>query len=279
MRTGRPDHAYAVRCLRIVSADASITLRVTTWPRSLLMGGGQVYAALHGWEETGLSATASMSPPALDFSGVLHAAGVTRDMLLSGVLDAARAYVFETDWRSPVEDDFPLIAALNGKLTLNDDAFTIEFMGLTDALGQALANPISPSCTLEFGGQEFGGCHVDLGPMTVTGTLTSVIDSYTVRDSARGEAADWFGAGTLEITSGDNAGLRPLDIVAYAADGTITVQDSPYYPLVGGESYTMIAGCRKRPAEDCRDKFANKDRFRGFEDVPTSGQLQQIGNK
>ena len=55
-----------------------------------------------------------------------------------------------------------------------------------------------------------GWVQQDLGPLTVTGTLTHVTDSYTVRDSARAEADDYFGAGTIAFTSGPNMGLRPI---------------------------------------------------------------------
>jgi hypothetical protein len=40
------------------------------------------------------------------------------------------------------------------------------------------------------------------------------------------------------------------------------------YTVAGGNTYSVIAGCTKRFAEDCVTKFANGVNFRGFPHVP-----------
>ena len=130
-------------------------------------------------------------------------------MIASGVFDGARCYVFATSWAAPVVDEEPLIASILGKTTISDDRYVIENMGLLDALNQTVGITVTATCRHAFGS---AGCGKDLGPLTVTGTLTHVTDSYTVRDSARAEADDYFGAGTIAFTSGPNMGLRPIQI-------------------------------------------------------------------
>ena len=117
-----------------------------------------------------------------------------------------------------------------------------------------------------------------MAALTVSGTLTHVTSTLIVRDSARTEALDYFAAGTIEITSGDNAGLRPKEIKAYSADGTIEIYEPFHYPLAVGDTYTLIPGCRKR-LEDCRDKWNNVVNFGGFSFVPTSSTYGQVGTK
>lgn len=58
--------------------------------------------------------------------------------------------------------------------------------------------------------------------------------------------------------------------------GTITMHDAFSYPVVVGDAYSMIPGCRKRLA-DCRDKWANINNFGGFSYVPTQSTYSQIG--
>lgn len=97
-----------------------------------------------------------------------------------------------------------------------------------------------------------------------------------MRDSARGEAADYFAYGTLAFTSGANAGLKRREIKRHEADGTIEVFEPFHYPPVIGDAYSLIPGCRKR-LQDCRDKYSNILNFFGFTNVPTSSQYSQVG--
>ena len=126
------------------------------------------------------------------------------------------------------------------------------------------------------GGQEFAGCKVNLAPLTVTGTLTGVTSNSVFQDTARTEALDYFGEGSIAFTSGANAGLKPLEIKSYAADGTITTHEPFFYTVAVGDAYTMIPGCRKR-LEDCRDKYNNVLNFGGFANMPTSSDYLTRG--
>ncbi|WP_230685838.1 hypothetical protein, partial [Streptococcus pneumoniae] len=80
---------------------------------------------------------------------------------------------------------------------------------LVDQLNQTVGDTYTAACRKTFGGTEFGGCQVSLAGITVTGALTHVTSSLIIRDSSRADAADRFAAGTIEFTSGSNAGLRP----------------------------------------------------------------------
>jgi uncharacterized phage protein (TIGR02218 family) len=98
------------------------------------------------------------------------------------------------------------------------------------------------------------------------------------QDTGRGEAADYFGAGTIEFTSGANAGLRAKGVRAYAADGTVTLFEPLHYLPVVGDTYSMVPGCRQR-LEDCRDKWNNVVNFGGFTFVPVGSKYGKVGNK
>lgn len=104
--------------------------------------------------------------------------------------------------------------------------------------------------------------------LTVTGSITSVADArLEFRDSARAEAADFFGAGQITMTSGDNDGLA-REVKEYAADGTITLQLPFPYDVAVADTYSLQAGCRFRFSTDCTTKFDNANNFRGFPHVP-----------
>lgn len=264
-------------CVRIETVSG-LVVRLTSHPRDLTMG-ANTYLSQSGYEFTGRSEGTGTSPGVMDLQGVADIAGIDRDALASGVFDNARLYVFATDYTAPAEDQEPIGAAILGKARLEDERYVIEMMSLIDALNQSVGKTYTPGCPKKFGGQEYAGCKVNLAPITVTGTITHVTSSAIVRDSARGEPADWFGAGTIRYTSGPNAGLKPMEIKRYEADGTIETFEPAYYAPSVGDAYEMIPGCRKRRAEDCRDKWSNVINFGGFGDVPTSSTYSQVGSK
>lgn len=277
MKPAVADFRTRVLCLRIVPLTGS-PVYLTRHPRDLTMSNGHVYRTAAGYDFTGYSADSAMSPGVVDLDGIAGLAGIGYDEIASGVFDSARGYLFATTWNSPVEDEEPIVASLLGKTTLLDGRYKIEEMALIDALNQSVGKTYTAACPKKFGGQEFAGCKIALGPITKTGTLTAVTSNTVFRDSARTEAADWFAGGTIAFTSGPNAGLKAQQIKAYSADGTITTREPFHYPVAAGDAYTMIPGCRKR-LQDCRDKWNNVINFGGFSNVPTSSQYGQVGTR
>lgn len=277
MKPAVAPYATSTLCLRVECTNGTI-IRVTRFARDLAMSNGAVYLTGSGFDFTGYQATASFSPSAIDLEGILGFAGVTRDALMSGVFDNARCYLFACDFLNPVEDHEPMAASLLGKATLIDSRYQIEEMSLIDTLNQSVGDTYAAACGKRFGGQEFAGCKVDLAAITVTGTLTSVTNDLEVRDALRGEPADYFAYGTLQFTSGANAGLKPIEIKRHASDGTLEVFEPFYYLPAIGDAYILVPGCRKR-LEDCRDKWANVLNFGGFPHMPTSSIYSERGTK
>lgn len=150
-------------------------------------------------------------------------------------------------------------------------------MALIDALNQSVGWTYTPACGKTLGGQEYAGCKIDLAPLKVTGTLTSVTDSCTFTDTGRTEVSDYFGLGTIKFTSGENAGLKAQEIESFA-NGVITTFEPFYYTPAPGDAYEMTPGCRKR-LEDCRDKWNNVPNFGGFTNMPTSSVYTQRGTR
>jgi len=277
MKTTVAPYETAVKCLRIECTNG-LTVRLTRYPVDLVMSNDEVYQSGTGYDFTGYSSTASLTPAAIDLDGFLGFAGVTRDAIQSGVFDGARCYLFACDFLSPVEDYEPIVASIMGKTTIEDNRYKVEEMALVDALNQSVGKSYTAQCGKVFGGQEYAGCKKALGPLTVTGTLTAVTSSAIIRDAARGEAADYFAAGTVRFTSGLNAGLKPLEIKRHEADGTLETFEPFYYAPAIGDAYELIPGCRKR-LTDCRDKWGNIINFGGFSNIPTGSQYGQFGTQ
>ena len=274
MKSAVADRRYKIHCLRIVPLWGD-PVYLTDHVRDVVLG-ANTYKTDSGYEFSGLALEDNMSPGVLDLTGVANIAGIDMDEIVAGVFDGARVYAFATTWNAPVVDEEPLGVAILGKTKLDDDRYTIEMMMLIDALNQSVGKTYTANCQKEFGGTGFAGCQVALGPITVTGTLTDVTSNSVFRDSTRTEAADYFGEGTVEFTTGANAGLKPIKIKEYAADGTITVHEAFHYPVAIGDAYTLVPGCRHR-LEDCRDKWNNIINGGMFSFIATTSTYTQIG--
>ncbi len=261
----------AATCVRIECVNGTV-VRLTDQPFDLVMSNGAVYRTDYGYQATSLAATADFSPAALDLEGIAAAGGVTRDALQSGVFDNARVFIFRCSWLAPVEDADPRASGFFGKTTLVDDHYRIEGISIVDALNQSIGSLYTPSCQRVYGS---AACGISLASVTVTGTLTAVTSARVFRDSARSEAADWFGAGTVHFTSGPNVGLKPLEIMSYAADGTISTFEPLYYPPSPGDAYVLVKGCRRRES-DCIAQ-GNIVNFFGFTKIPAGSTYATIG--
>ena len=278
MKSTVADYRYRVLCLRIVPTTGS-PIYLTDYPQNLTMG-GHTYLSTAGYQFTGYAGTAGFSPAAIDIEGIAGASGLSRSAVASGLFDGARCYVFATSWAAPVEDQEPIVAGIFGNATLLDHRFRIGGVSLIDALNQTVGDTYGAQCPKKFCGTEYAGCGMSLAANTVTGTLTSVT-SASVFGTGRGEADDTFGAGTIQFTSGANAGLKPLEIRSFVS-GVVTTYESFYYLPAIGDAYSMVRGCRKRLV-DCQNRWngtttvSNVPNFGGDLWVPDGSTYATVG--
>jgi uncharacterized phage protein (TIGR02218 family) len=216
VKTAIANNNYKIYCLKIVPLWGP-PVYLTEYVRNLTMN-GHVYMTDAGYEFTGLSGEAAMSPGTMDLSGIVEIGGASYDQIVSGVFDNARVYLFATTYVNPVEDEEPIGVAFVGKITLADARYRAELMMMIDVLNQATGKTYTAACQKKFGGQEFAGCKVALGPITKTGTITGVTSRSIFADSARDEPSDWFGEGAIAFTTGLNAGLKPMEIKSFSGD-------------------------------------------------------------
>lgn len=278
MKSVVADYRYRILCMRIVPTTGS-PIYLTDYVNDLVMS-GNTYISTSGYQFTGYSSTSDLSPPSIDIEGIAGVAGISRAAISSGLFDGARCYVFATDWTSPVEDEEPITAGLFGKAVMMDDRYHIGGVGFVDALNQTIGDTYGASCPKTFCGQEYGGCMASLAANTVTGTLTSVSSASSFADSSRTEAADVFGAGTIQFTSGLNAGLKPIEVKTYLVGGQFTTYEPFYYTPSVGDTYIAVRGCRKR-LEDCQNRVggSNVVNFGGFLWIPTGSTYAHVGRR
>jgi hypothetical protein len=90
-----------------------------------------------------------------------------------------------------------------------------------------------------------------------------------------GAEAGYFDSGTIEFTTGANAGIVQRQIKAYQ-EGQITLFQALPYSAAIGDQYVIVAGCDKTLAT-CRDRFDNVANRRAEDYVPGFDKMVQVG--
>jgi uncharacterized phage protein (TIGR02218 family) len=247
-------------------------VRVTTCARDLLIN-GEVYRAKEGLNPTAISQEATAAVANSEVNGTMAAESVDEEELFAGLWDGAFVTVFEVNFRDLSMGILSLQSGNIGDVKAGRSAFTAEVRGVTQSLQKVVGRVFTKGCPWKFGDPDT--CRKDLAPLTVTGSLTAFTDLRTFTDSTRAEVADYFGAGVITFTSGENDGFS-MEIYSFGSGVFVLHLPLPFNPAVG-DTYSLTPGCRKRFDEDCRTKWGNGPNFGGFPLVPGSDKVLGLG--
>ena len=172
------------------------------------------------------------------------------------------------------EDCEVMMAGWFGDISMNETIIKIELRGITQKLQQNVGIVSSKTCRARLGSTTGASkCLKDLTAFTHSLTVTSVTDRRTFACTLDGSdyPSDYFGEGLAVWLTGNNAGLTSK-IRTFAA-GVFTLVLPVTFTIQVGDTFTGIAGCRKRLEEDCRDKFDNVLNFQGEPHRPTIDEI------
>jgi len=249
-------------CWKVTREDATV-FAFTDHDRDLVID-GVTYLAASGYTASNVVTHAALDVDNLTLEGLLTDDSITEDDLRAGLWDRAAIEIFLVNWADLTQGALIQRTGHLGEVTCNRGSFSAELRGLTQAYSRVIGELTSPGCRADLGDAR---CGVDLGPFTVTGTITAVdADLVTLSDSSRTEpgpdssSSGYFDFGLLTMTSGDNDGFS-MEIKSYDV-GVFVLQLPLPYVVAVGDTYTASAGCDKALAT-CRDKFDNVVNFRG----------------
>jgi len=243
--------------LRITRGDSAV-YGFTTHDRSDEID-GVLYSANPGLEISSVVIAANASVGNLELTTLHDETVFAIADIFNGVWRNADFLLFRYSYENLAGGTDPLLAGIISDVILRENHIVAELRDLRQYLQQPVGDVSSKTCRYRLGDAR---CRKSLVAFTYTGTITSVTSSEVFRDAARAESADWFSEGEITMTSGPSAGVR-RKIRSHAAGGTFSVAIPFYSPVEVGNTYTAIAGCRKRLDEDCKTKFDNVVNFGG----------------
>ena len=225
----------------------------------------QLYSAEPGLDVSSVVSAANASVDNLELTTLHDGTVFTTVDVFNGVWRNAAFQLFRYNWASPTDGIDKQVYGTFGEVELRQGLVSIELRGLKQYLQQPVGSASSKTCRARLGSTDKnngGLCMKNLTTFTYTGMLTHVTSNQVFRDSARAEALAWFDEGEITFTSGANNGIT-AKIKAHAANGTFTLALPLYGTVAIGNTYSVIAGCRKRLSEDCYTKFNNVLNFQG----------------
>lgn len=253
-------------CWRIVRADG-VAMGFTDHDRPLSFDGTSFDA------ETGLIASeiragSDLAVDAQDAEGVLTSGRITETDIADGRWDAAAVEVWRVNWADPAQRVLMRRGTI-GEIRRGRLSFVAEVRSLAHVLGQTVGRTFQAGCDAALGDSRCG-VNLEAPANKGTGSVAVVLrDRAFLASGLGGFANGWFGFGTIEWTSGPNAG-RWAEIITHGRAGSdviLTLLEAPVRALAPGQTFAVRAGCDKRIAT-CAAKFANAANFRGFPTIP-----------
>lgn len=201
---------------------------------------------------------------------VIASEDIRRVDILAGVWDGAEVFFFRYSWRDPSAGIIEVKRGSFGGIAPQFGQFKIEFRDLRQALQQDSTWQLQMNCRWRVFDAR---CTLDEADFTVVGAVTSVASSVEFTDTSLTQVDDYFGEGVVRWLTGDNAGLQHK--VSQFAAGVVTLAYGVVIPIQVGDTFNIVAGCRKRLQEDCITKFANGLNNGGEPDKPTRDDMIQ----
>ncbi len=210
-----------------------------------------------------ITTSADMSVDNLELTALDDGTLFTQPDIRGGLWANARWQLFAYNWRSPSDGVEAISRGTIGNVVLRQGSIVVELRGLQQYLQQPQGDSTSKTCRARLGDAK---CKRNLTTFTHTGTVTAVASRQAFTASALTQAADYFGDGIVTWLTGENEGLQQR-VKTFSA-GAFGLVLPMVRNIAIGDTFTAVAGCRKRRAEDCVAKFSNILNFQGEPDIP-----------
>jgi uncharacterized phage protein (TIGR02218 family) len=264
-------------CWRIVRADG-VTLGFTDHDRTLSFDGID-FEPESGFAASEVRSGSDLSVDAQDAQGVLSSDRITETDILDGRWDNAAVEVWRVNWAATSQRLLMRRGAI-GQIRRGRLAFVAEVRSLAHVLGQTVGRTFQANCDAALGDSRCG-VNLEAPALKGTGAIIDLLrDRAFTASGLAGFTPGWFTFGTLDWTSGANAG-RQAEVLSHdLVDGVaiLTLLEAPVRAIAATDTFTIRAGCDKRIAT-CGTKFVNVANFRGFPNIPGQDAVLRYATK
>lgn len=224
---------------------------------------GVLYSSAQGLDVSSLSLTAGLAVDNLEMTTLDDGSLFKQNEVFGGVWRNTRFTIARYNFASPSDGLEVLMAGTIGEVTISDGYVRLELRGLQAPLQQTIGQVVSITCRARLGDAL---CRVNLAPLTFSGTVSTVANRREFTSTSLSQAEHFFTEGRLTFTSGPCQGFSHK--VKYSSGANVQLQLPTPSDFAVGDTFTIVAGCRKRFTEDCTNRFANALNFQGEPHIP-----------
>ena len=209
--------------------DQIIVFNLESWMAGIglpslpgIAGTGSVnYSAVAGYTKTDIASSGALNVDNLEVDGVLVSPSITEADLNAGLWDYARISIFMVNWADLTMGALIYRSGTLGEVTIERGAFKAQLRGVAQAYSRVIVELTTPGCRAKLGDSR---CTVDLGPFTVTGTLTGVdADNRTLYDTARTEPGPSGGIAITNITQANPGVVTLVSPIGLPTGSPVTI--------------------------------------------------------
>ena len=283
---------YLARCFKVVRQDGT-TYRMTDhdniipFPENWLdvtssdkVGSVQNYTPVDGWDASNARAERAMKQNNIEMTGAMGGSIISDSDIRAGLWDWAIVDDFICDWRYPFKGAFRHSKYRLTDFQFNNDVWIAQAKTMTSELYRKSGKSYGDTCWHAFGDAQ---CGVDLNVAGTTefrqkvSSLVSSPDHNRIINyadatgagsyaGANGKASEYFKAGHLKWSSGNNNGqIYPI---RKSTSSQIFLQYPTRADIQANDTFTLFAGCDKLLATCTSTTLSggvnNKDNFGGF---------------
>lgn len=258
--TGTPDYTFTTHQNNIVYDGATYVPTLSATPSAVQING-------------------NMDNGTLSCSGAFSIDGLRIDHLQSGYLDGASFTIFEINYMDVTMGIMELFSGEFGDVSGTDYSYQTEIQGMEAVFDRAIGSVVQRNCGVEFCSSRCGltAATYTVSPCTVTAVDSSYPNKIFTVSSGSGLVAtdDYYGNGLVTWITGDNARLTRVVTGWTASTRILTLIENMPYAIGVGDTFSIIAGCRKRYQEDCITKYNNAVNFQGYPYAPTEEEFNK----
>jgi uncharacterized phage protein (TIGR02218 family) len=255
----------------LIERRDGITLGFTDHDQELLIGATPC-RPLSGLNGSEVEWSLGLSINSEEIEGAISASEISDDDLASGAFDRALVRLHLADWTMP-QHAVLLRTSRIGRVLRLDGVWRAEIESAVAELDVVQGRLFTRGCDALLGDAR---CKVPLASaaFTADGQVSAARPMEIDAAGLGGYAAGLFAGGTLQWTSGANAGRTTAVArhVRTAMTATLAFDVVLPHPVAAGDGFSVSAGCDKSFGT-CKATFSNAMNFQGFPHMPGNDQV------